>query len=135
MTRAYGVEYIARRPLAFPGGPNSTRVGEPPGGLPQVDESERVAGGTAKGGPVRDEGEVSDRHLAATASPARYPGVQRRPHHPSRRGRMSADRRPRRPRPGEGLGNKVLRGVPVADTEQDGEQALILGSAVELREV
>jgi hypothetical protein len=50
-------------------------------------------------------------------------------------GRVPADRRPGRPGPGEGLGHQVLRRVPVTDTHQDGEQALILDFAVEVGEV
>ena len=39
------------------------------------------------------------------------------------------------PRPGEGLVDKILCHIPVADVHQHGEQARILGLAVELREV
>jgi len=53
----------------------------------------------------------------------------------ARRRRMLAGRPPRCPGPGEGLIHKILRQVPVADADQNGKQARILGRAVELREV
>jgi hypothetical protein len=48
---------------------------------------------------------------------------------------MPADRAPRRKSTGEGLVNKILRHVPVTDADQDSAEAIIRGSAVELREV
>ena len=48
---------------------------------------------------------------------------------------MPAHRAPGRPGAGKGLGDKLLRRVLITDTDQDGEQAFILGTAVELREV
>ena len=48
---------------------------------------------------------------------------------------MPADRAPGRPGPGEGFGHKFLRRVLVIDTHQDGQEAFILGPAVELRKV
>src|SRR5262249_4956196 len=99
---------------------------------PRIDRAvERLA----DRGPVRDRAWVGERYLPATAPPPGHVRVQRGPDHPRRRRRMPADRAPARPRPGDGLGHQVLRGVPVADAPQDGEQALIFGPAVELREV
>ena len=48
---------------------------------------------------------------------------------------MPADLPPRGARPGESLINKLLRRVTVTDAHQNGAEALIPGSAVELREV
>jgi hypothetical protein len=47
---------------------------------------------------------------------------------------MSAHGAPRRPRAGERFIHEFLRGVLVADADQDGAQALIGGASVESRE-
>ena len=49
--------------------------------------------------------------------------------------RVRADRAPGRPGAGERLVHQVLGRVPIAHADQDGEQALIPGVAVEVREV
>jgi len=61
--------------------------------------------------------------------------VQRDTDHPRDWRRVSADGAPRCARPGEGLVNKILRRIQVTDAHQDSAQAIILGPAVELREV
>ena len=99
---------------------------------PRID---RAVGRLAGRGPVREHAGVGQRHLPAVAPPPGHVRVQRGTDHPRRRRRMPADRAPARPRPGKGLGHQILRRVPVADAHQDGEQALIFGPAVELREV
>jgi hypothetical protein len=48
---------------------------------------------------------------------------------------MPADGAPRCTGPGEGLVHKVLRRILIAHADQDGAEAVIPGSAVELREV
>jgi hypothetical protein len=45
--------------------------------------------------------------------------------HPCRRGRVHANGPPGRARPGEGLSDKLLRGVPVTDADQDRAKAVI----------
>ena len=99
-----------------------------------------IRGSTELSGPldrrqVRHRAGVGHRYLPAAAAPPGDVRVQRGAHHPRRRRRMPADRAPGRPGPGEGLGDKFLRRVLVTDADQDGEEALILGPAVELREV
>src|SRR4029077_4118800 len=79
--------------------------------------------------------EVRHRDLPAAAPPPGDVRVQRGTYHPRPWCRMPADRAPRCPRPGKGLSHKLLRQVPVTDAHQHGEQALVLGRAVELREV
>ena len=48
---------------------------------------------------------------------------------------MPADRAPGGKRPGEGLVDQILGGVPVTDADQDGAEAIITGFAVELSPV
>ena len=52
-----------------------------------------------------------------------------KPQH-GRRHRVPADRAPGRPRPRKGLGDKVLRRIPVTDAHHHGAETVVLGRAV-----
>ena len=84
---------------------------------------------------VREPARIGDRHFPAAAPPPGNVLIQRGADHPRRRRRMPADLPPRCARPGESLINKLLRRVRVTDAHQNRAEALIPGSAVELREV
>jgi hypothetical protein len=110
-----------------------------PGGKPHQGRHDRgvnqAVGGDLGRRRVCHQARVGHRDFPAVAPPPGDVRVQRGADHPRRRGRMPADGAPRRQGPGEGLVNKILRAVPVTDADQDSAQALIGGSAVELREV
>src|SRR5262249_59328418 len=95
----------------------------------------RAAGAPADRGQIRNRTRVWYRYLTPAPPPPGEVRVQRGADHP-RPGRwMPADRAPRGPGARKGLCYKVLRRIPVTGTHHDREQAFILGSAVELREV
>lgn len=71
----------------------------------------------------------------ATAPPPRDIRIQRGADHPRRRRRIPADLPPRCAGPRESLINKILCRVLITDAHQNRAEALIPGSAVELREV
>jgi hypothetical protein len=83
----------------------------------------------------RDHAGIWHRYLPAVAPPPGDMYVQRDTDHPRNRRRVFADGAPRCTRPGEGLVNKILRRIQVTDAHQDSAQAIILGLAIELREV
>jgi len=74
-----------------------------------------------------DDSSWRDLSLSAPPGDVR---VQRGADDPRRRNRVPADRAPGRPRPGEGLGDKVLRRIPVTDAHQHGAETVVLGRAV-----
>jgi hypothetical protein len=84
---------------------------------------------------VRNPVRVWHRYLSAAAAPPGDVRVQRGSDFPRCRGRMPADRPPRRPSTGKGFVHKVLRRVFVANTDQYLAEAYIPGLPVELREV
>ena len=110
-----------------------------PGGQPhQCGHDSRIDGAVSAPigcGWVRNRAGIGDRYLTAVAPPPGDIRIQRGTDHPRYRYRMPANCAPRGPCPGKGLGDKLLCRVPVTDTYQDGEEAFILGSVVELREV
>jgi hypothetical protein len=72
---------------------------------------------------------------AANGGATRDIRIQRGADHPRRRRRMPADLPPRCAGPRESLINKILCRVLITDAHQNRAEALIPGSAVELREV
>ena len=85
--------------------------------------------------PVCQHARVGDRYFPTAATPPGDVQVQRGAHHPRRGRRVPADGAPGGIRPGEGLGDKLLRAVLITDDDQDRAQAVVPGTPGELREV